>query len=114
MQYLFTILYVKHEYRSNFLIFHHSYFLFHLTFAANYYHMNYHRNYYLFKLHYLPYLTHSISFSVTIHVHQRDVTAELAALAKNKRITDANDFEWLKQARFYWRDGIADEISPDG
>ena len=51
---------------------------------------------------------------MTIHVHQRDVTAELAALAKNKRITDANDFEWLKQARFYWRDGIADEISPDG
>jgi dynein heavy chain, axonemal len=47
-------------------------------------------------------------------VHQRDVTAELAALAKNKRITDANDFEWLKQVRFYWRDGIPDEISPDG
>jgi Hydrolytic ATP binding site of dynein motor region/Dynein heavy chain, N-terminal region 2 len=51
---------------------------------------------------------------VTIHVHQRDVTSELAALARNKRITDANDFEWLKQARFYWRNGIADDISPDG
>ena len=57
---------------------------------------------------------YKLHLSVTIHVHQRDVTAELAALAKNKRITDANDFEWLKQARFYWRDGIADEISPDG
>jgi dynein heavy chain len=37
---------------------------------------------------------------VTIHVHQRDVTAELASLARNKRINDANDFEWLKQARY--------------
>lgn len=51
---------------------------------------------------------------VTIHVHQRDVTNELANLARNKRITDANDFEWLKQARFYWRNGQADDISPDG
>ena len=75
--------------------------------------MNYHFNYYLFN----PIISlyqYILYFSVTIHVHQRDVTAELAALAKNKRITDANDFEWLKQARFYWRDGIADEISPDG
>ena len=53
-------------------------------------------------------------FVVTIHVHQRDVTNELASLARSKRINDANDFEWLKQARFYWRNGIADDISPDG
>ena len=51
---------------------------------------------------------------VTIHVHQRDVTNELAALARNKKLGDANDFEWLKQARFYWRNAASDEISPDG
>lgn len=51
---------------------------------------------------------------VTIHVHARDVTAELAALARNKKLSDSNDFEWLKQARFYWKNAASDEISPDG
>ncbi|CCI47848.1 unnamed protein product [Albugo candida] len=51
---------------------------------------------------------------VTIHVHQRDVMAELATLYKQKKISDANDFEWLKQARFYWRPGNGDECNPDG
>ena len=51
---------------------------------------------------------------VTIHVHQRDVTAELAGLARIKKIHDANDFEWLKQARFYFRASAGDEISDDG
>jgi dynein heavy chain len=51
---------------------------------------------------------------VTIHVHQRDVTNELAALARSKKLTDANDLEWLKQARFYWRNAAADEVSVDG
>lgn len=60
------------------------------------------------------FLFYLLFFVVTIHVHQRDVTSELAALARNKRINDANDFEWLKQARFYWKNGIADDISPDG
>jgi dynein heavy chain, axonemal len=36
---------------------------------------------------------------VTIHVHQRDVINDLAALHRQKRISDANDFEWLKQVR---------------
>lgn len=51
---------------------------------------------------------------VTIHVHARDVTQELTNLAKNKKLSDGNDFEWLKQARFYWRPSSSDECSPDG
>jgi dynein heavy chain, axonemal len=51
---------------------------------------------------------------VTIHVHQRDVTNDLATLARNKKIQDPNDFAWLQQARFYWRPIATDEISPDG
>lgn len=51
---------------------------------------------------------------VTIHVHQKDVTNDLNALARNKKISDPNDFEWLKQARFYWRNNASDELSADG
>ena len=51
---------------------------------------------------------------VTIHVHQRDVMADLMALYRTKKINDANDFEWLKQARFYWRPNTQDECDPDG
>ena len=51
---------------------------------------------------------------VTIHVHQRDVMADLTALYRAKKISDANDFEWLKQARFYWRPNAQDECDPDG
>ena len=51
---------------------------------------------------------------VTIHVHARDVTIELNSLAKAKKLTDPNDFEWLKQARFNWRPSASDTISADG
>ncbi|CAN0307235.1 unnamed protein product, partial [Hapterophycus canaliculatus] len=51
---------------------------------------------------------------VTIHVHQRDVMNDLATLHRHKRISDANDFEWLKQARFYWRPNSADDVNDDG
>eukprot|EP01040_Poterioochromonas_malhamensis_P004773 gene4773-5123_t len=51
---------------------------------------------------------------VTIHVHQKDVTNDLNSLAKSKKISDPNDFEWLKQARFYWKASASDEISADG
>jgi dynein heavy chain len=51
---------------------------------------------------------------VTIHVHQRDVMNDLTALNRQKRVQDANDFEWLKQARFYWRPNSSDECTPDG
>ncbi|CAM9125412.1 unnamed protein product [Ectocarpus sp. 4 AP-2014] len=51
---------------------------------------------------------------VTIHVHQRDVMNDLATLHRHKRISDANDFEWLKQARFYWRPNSTDDVNDDG
>jgi len=51
---------------------------------------------------------------VTIHVHARDVTAELFTLSKAKKIGDSNDFEWLKQARFYWSPTGSDNTSADG
>jgi len=37
---------------------------------------------------------------ITVHVHQRDVSDELV----KKKIKDPSDFEWQKQARFYWRE----------
>ena len=46
---------------------------------------------------------------VTIQVHQRDVWNDLTRLYKEKKGLDANDFEWLKQARFYWRANVADK-----
>ena len=48
---------------------------------------------------------------VTIQVHQRDVFSDLARLFKERKLNSIEDFEWLKQARFYWRgadDGICD------
>lgn len=42
---------------------------------------------------------------ITIYVHQRDVVDDLV----KKRIRDPTDFEWLKQARFYWR-GEVDSV----
>ncbi|KAH8056491.1 dynein light chain binding protein [Aureococcus anophagefferens] len=51
---------------------------------------------------------------VTIHVHQKDVTKEMFDGFKRKEIKDANDFEWTKQARFYWRNNGSDETSDDG
>ena len=38
---------------------------------------------------------------ITVHVHQRDTSEELM----KKRIKDPADFEWMKQARFYWNKG---------
>ncbi|CDI77652.1 hypothetical protein EPH_0029460 [Eimeria praecox] len=39
---------------------------------------------------------------VTIHVHQRDVFADLWKKVKEHRLKDSSDFEWLKQTRLYW------------
>ena len=35
---------------------------------------------------------------ITVHVHQRDTSEDLL----KKRVKDPADFEWMKQARFYW------------
>jgi len=51
---------------------------------------------------------------VTIQVHQRDVTDELVTLYKQKKITDAESFDWLKQARFYFRPDEQDHMETDG
>ena len=51
---------------------------------------------------------------VTVHVHQRDIAQELAQLVRSKKVHDANDFDWLKQARFYWRPNAADDVNKDG
>ncbi|CAM9691770.1 unnamed protein product, partial [Ectocarpus sp. 8 AP-2014] len=46
---------------------------------------------------------------VTIQVvHQRDVFMDLTRLYKERKIHNSMDFEWLKQARFYWRPGEDD------
>lgn len=51
---------------------------------------------------------------ITIQVHQRDCFMDLCKLYKEKKISDANDFEWLKQARFYWKPSPArDHVGPD-
>ena len=39
---------------------------------------------------------------VTIQVHQRDVFSDLTKRFKEKKLSDAQDFEWLKQTRFAW------------
>jgi len=51
---------------------------------------------------------------VTIQVHQRDVSNDLFNLFKAKKIQTADDFEWLKQARFFWRPDDADSVNDDG
>jgi dynein heavy chain len=51
---------------------------------------------------------------VTIHVHARDVSNDLAALVKARKVQDPNDFEWLKQARFYWKPAASDDVNSDG
>ena len=51
---------------------------------------------------------------VTIQVHQRDVTNDLNSLYKVRKIQSADDFEWLKQARFFWRPDSGDSVNDDG
>ena len=49
---------------------------------------------------------------VTIQVHQRDVFADLTRLFKERKLSDANDFEWLKQCRFTWVNHSSDRHGP--
>jgi dynein heavy chain len=46
---------------------------------------------------------------VTIHVHQKDLFQEVWKKAKEHKVKDENDFEWLKQTRFYWKAGHGQE-----
>lgn len=49
---------------------------------------------------------------VTIQVHQRDVFADLTRRFRERKLTDATDFEWLKQTRFSWQANSHDEHGP--
>ena len=51
---------------------------------------------------------------VTIQVHQRDVMATINNLFKAKKLHSSTDFEWLKQARFYWQPDEEDSVDEDG
>jgi dynein heavy chain len=46
---------------------------------------------------------------VTIQVHQRDVFSDLAKRFREKKLSDATDFEWLKQTRFAWNPHATDQ-----
>jgi len=51
---------------------------------------------------------------ITIQVHQRDVFADLTRLYKERKVSSANDFEWLKQARFYFYPDTASDKLGEG
>ena len=55
-----------------------------------------------------------IECMIIVHVHQRDVMSDLLSLYNAKKLKSANDFEWQKQARFYWRPDQKDLIQGDG
>lgn len=40
---------------------------------------------------------------VTIHVHQRDLFGKILEDAKQYKIRDATDFDWVKNTRLYWK-----------
>ena len=42
----------------------------------------------------------NVETCVTVHVHQRDSFEEICKL----KVKDPSDFDWMKQARFYWRE----------
>ena len=54
-----------------------------------------------------------IETMITIQVHQKDVASTIYSLWKQKKLTDANDFAWLQQARFYWLDEGDEDIVDD-
>lgn len=40
---------------------------------------------------------------VTIHVHQRDLFMKIHEDGKTSRLGGANDFDWMKNTRIYWK-----------
>eukprot|EP01029_Cantina_marsupialis_P005375 TRINITY_DN157_c1_g2_i1.p1 TRINITY_DN157_c1_g2~~TRINITY_DN157_c1_g2_i1.p1 ORF type:complete len:3733 (+),score=1529.44 TRINITY_DN157_c1_g2_i1:1436-11200(+) len=54
-----------------------------------------------------------IETMITIQVHQRDVLNDLTTMYKMKKINSADDFEWLKQARFKWDPEAEDNLGPN-
>jgi dynein heavy chain len=51
---------------------------------------------------------------VTIHVHQRDLFQKILEDAKQHKIKDANDFDWTKNTRLFWKhdeDHVAVQIT---
>ena len=40
---------------------------------------------------------------VTIHVHHKEIYQIVMDLAKQHKIKDANDFEWARNTRLYWK-----------
>jgi dynein heavy chain len=51
---------------------------------------------------------------IVVHVHQRDIAEELLKLVKAKKVKYTTDFDWLKQARFYWSQSSRDDVDDDG
>ena len=56
---------------------------------------------------------------ITIQVHQRDVISDLVQMHKVMRLGVGSgegdtDFEWNKQARFYWKSDGEDSVDDDG
>ena len=51
---------------------------------------------------------------ITIQVHSRDVINDINTMVRAKKVNDANDFEWLKQMRFYWDPEASDFLDENG
>ena len=47
---------------------------------------------------------------VTIQVHQRDIFNTIYNLFKERKVQGENNFEWLKQSRFYWNSAESDSV----
>ena len=51
---------------------------------------------------------------ITVQVHHRDVANDIYERCKLRQLTSTDDFEWQKQARFYWDPDGDDAVSKDG
>ena len=51
---------------------------------------------------------------ITVQVHHRDVVGDLYDRSRQRHLTSTDDFEWKKQARFYWDPDGEDSVSNEG